>query len=261
MPKETRTPHVDEDGVRVFDDGGRRRVMRARFVVTALVIAVVTVVALSATAVLILRRDPGTRAAGEPSPPPVQGQEVAMQPGQAMAPRAVPKFPAARLDQVAKHEQGGKRLRPPPIVNPVTDRTDDPPRDSPASAAAEQEHRRVESLARDVVQGLKASGETRGIAAFPPPGTDPIKKGLVVPENFPLPEGYVRHYQITDDGKRLEPILMFSPDYQFVDANGQQVAVPDDGIVPPSMAPPGLPLRTLELPKSSDTAGSRADGR
>jgi len=181
MRRDTRTPQVDEDGVRVFADGGRRRVMRARIVVVVLVIAVVTVVALSATAVLVLRRDPGTRAAREPSLSPVQGGQVAMPQAQAMAPRAVPKVPTARVDQVAKHEQGGKRLRPPPIVNPVTDRTDDPPKDSAASAAAEQEHRRVESLARDVIQGLRASGETRGIAAFPPPGTDPIKTGLVVP--------------------------------------------------------------------------------
>lgn len=245
----------------MFEDSGRRRVMRARFVVAALVIAVVSAIVLSATAVLVLRREPGTRAARETSLPPVQRGEVAMRQGQAMAPRAIPKVPAAHVDQVAKHEQVGKRLRPAPISNPVTDRTEDPPQNSPASAAVEQEHRQTESLARDVIEGLRASGETRGIAAFPPPGTDPIKTGLVVPENFPLPEGYLRHYQITDDGKRLEPILMFSPDYQFVDANGQPVALPDDGIVPPNMAPPGLPLHTLELPKPPRTAGSRADGR
>ena len=32
------------------------------------------------------------------------------------------------------------------------------------------------------------------------------------PEGYPLPDGYVRHYQATDDGQRIEPILMFAPD-------------------------------------------------
>jgi hypothetical protein len=40
-----------------------------------------------------------------------------------------------------------------------------------------------------------------GIALFPPPGTKPIKQGVLVPEDFELPPGYVRHYQATDDGE------------------------------------------------------------
>ncbi len=107
----------------------------------------------------------------------------------------------------------------------------------------------MERMAEDYVDALRASGETRGLAAFPPKGTDPIKTGLVVPEGFALPEGYLRHYQTTDDGQRLEAILMFSPDYQLVDADGRPIPMPKDGIVPPEMAPPGMPLRTLELPK------------
>ena len=66
--------------------------------------------------------------------------------------------------------------------------------------------------------------------------------------DYELPEGYVRHYQTTDDGKRLEAILMFSPDYDFVDEHGNTVQVPDDGIVPPDMAPADIPLRRLEVP-------------
>ena len=96
---------------------------------------------------------------------------------------------------------------------------------------------------------LVAAGETEGIAAFPPPGTEPPKSGMVVPDDFVLPEGYVRHYQSSDDGTQLEPILMFSPDYEFIDENGQPVPLPADGVVPPDMAPPGLPLRWLDAPK------------
>ena len=106
-----------------------------------------------------------------------------------------------------------------------------------------------ELLARDVIPALIAAGEKEGIAAFPPPGTDPPKSGILVPEDYELPPGYVRHYQVTDDGKRLGAILMFSPDYEFVDQAGRPVPVPANRIVPPEMAPPGLPIRMLELPK------------
>ena len=114
---------------------------------------------------------------------------------------------------------------------------------------SDRDQQQLERMAREVIDGLKATGETRGLAAFPPPGTDPIKVGIVVPDGYELPPGYVRYYQVTDDGERLEPILMFSPDYEFVDGNGNPIAIPKDGVVPPEMAPPGLPLRTLELPK------------
>lgn len=92
-----------------------------------------------------------------------------------------------------------------------------------------------------------------GIAAFPPPGTDPVKIGIVVPDDFPLPEGYVRHYQVTDDGRDLAPILMFNPDYEWIDADGKRIELPADHIVPPELAPPGLPIRMLEAPKKSGT--------
>ena len=109
--------------------------------------------------------------------------------------------------------------------------------------------------ARDVIPALVEAGETGGIAAFPPPGTDPVKRGIVVPDDYALPEGYVRHYQATDDGKGLEPILMFSPDYEFLDENGKRIALPDDLVVPPELAPPGLPIRTLEVPEPGGSAG------
>src|SRR5262245_10846355 len=91
-----------------------------------------------------------------------------------------------------------------------------------------------------------APGEHAGMAVCPPPGTKPIKHGIVVPDDFELPEGYVRHYQTTDDGRRLPPILMFHPDFAGVDENGRPIVVPEDRIVPPELAPPGLPRRMLD---------------
>ncbi len=93
--------------------------------------------------------------------------------------------------------------------------------------------------------------EPSGIALFPPPGTKPIKRGIVVPDDFELPAGYVRHFQTTDDGKMLPAILMFHPDYQPVDANGQPVPVPEDRIVPPELAPAGLAVEMLEPPENA----------
>jgi hypothetical protein len=263
----------------VFDDRGQRRVPRARSVLGVLLIAVVAVVVLSATAVWFLRRGPGTHTASQTSMPPIEEQQVAKQ---AVVPLAhpVPKFPAAHVDQVATptrraaiSNRAADRAQANPAAasgqvnpgtgpvqeNPATDDAQDPARNS---AAAEQERRQLESVTRDVIDGLKAAGETRGLAAFPPPGTNPIKTGLVVPEGFELPKGYMRYYQTTDDGKRLEAILMFSPDYEFVDDSDKPIALPKDGIVPPEMAPPGLPLRTLEVPKAPRAAdsGSRRPG-
>jgi len=96
--------------------------------------------------------------------------------------------------------------------------------------------------------------EPSGIALFPPMGTDPIKRGIVVPDDFELPPGYVRHHQVTDDGVPLPPILMFHPDYQPVDEHGDPIAIPADRVVPPEMAPPGLAIKMLEVPDSGDPA-------
>jgi hypothetical protein len=72
--------------------------------------------------------------------------------------------------------------------------------------------------------------------------------GLAVPEDFALPPGYVRHHQSTDDGQPIEAMLMFAPDYQPLDANGRPVVVPADRVVPPELAPPGLPIRRITIP-------------
>jgi hypothetical protein len=100
----------------------------------------------------------------------------------------------------------------------------------------------------EVIDRLHQAGVYGGLGAFSPPGTRPPLVGIAVPEDFALPEGYVRHYQATDDGQRIEPILMYSPDHQFVDAANRPIAIPHDRVVPPELAPPGLPIRRIVIP-------------
>ena len=133
---------------------------------------------------------------------------------------------------------------------------------SPAPAAPEQSPHlrsrtgRPEAKPDEQTFTVNAPGERAGIAVFPPPGTKPIKRGIIVPDGFELPEGYVRHYQTTDDGRRLPPILMFHPDYEGVDAAGNPIALPEDRIVPPEMAPPGMPIERLEDVEHTRAAGA-----
>jgi hypothetical protein len=106
----------------------------------------------------------------------------------------------------------------------------------------------------------EGEGEKTGLALFHP-GTKPIKRGLVVPENFELPPGYLRHYQTMDDGRQLPAILMFHPDFKPTDANGQPVELPEHRVVPPALAPPGLPLTLLEVPEPlEDPPSGLGDG-
>lgn len=105
----------------------------------------------------------------------------------------------------------------------------------------------------EVIERLHKEGIHTGLGAFNPPGTRPPKIGLAVPEGYPLPEGYVRHYQATDDGQRIEPILMFAPDKQIFDANNKPIEIPADRVVPPELAPPGFPIRRIEIPPPVDS--------
>lgn len=104
----------------------------------------------------------------------------------------------------------------------------------------------------EVIGRLHQAGVHSGLGAFSPPGTRPPLVGLAVPEEFVLPEGYVRHYQATDDGQRIEPILMFSPDQPVFDASGRPIEVPKDRVVPPELAPPGLPVRRIVIPAPAE---------
>lgn len=100
----------------------------------------------------------------------------------------------------------------------------------------------------ELIDALRATGQREGIAAFNPPGTRPLLPGLAVPPDFELPPGYVRHHQVTDQGLDVEPILMFAPDVQFFDEQGRPIAIPENRVVPPELAPPGLPIRPVDLP-------------
>ncbi|MBL8344427.1 MAG: hypothetical protein JNN03_03230 [Rubrivivax sp.] len=104
----------------------------------------------------------------------------------------------------------------------------------------------------EVISRLQAAGVNGGLAAFNPPGTRPPLVGIAVSEDFELPPGYVRHHQVTDDGQRIEPILMFSPDHPVAvaaaRAAGASDASPQDRVVPPALVPPGLPIRQIVVP-------------
>lgn len=100
----------------------------------------------------------------------------------------------------------------------------------------------------EVISRLRAAGVTGGLAAFQPPGTRPPLVGLAVPDDFELPPGFVRHHQVTDDGQRIEAILMFSPDHPWVDAQGRRLQLPTERVVPVELAPPGLPIRRIVVP-------------
>lgn len=105
-----------------------------------------------------------------------------------------------------------------------------------------------EPTGAELIGALNDVGIRTGIGAFNPPGTSPPLEGLAVPEDFELPDGYVRHYQSTDEGVPIEPILMFAPDFTLYDASGRPIAMPGNRVVPPELAPPGLPRRRVRIP-------------
>lgn len=107
-----------------------------------------------------------------------------------------------------------------------------------------------------VIERLHERGIRSGLGAFSPPGTSPPLVGLAVPEDFVLPKGFVRHHQATDDGQRIEAILMFAPDYDQRDGAGEQIDIPKNRLVPPELAPPGMPIRRIVIPPSTDPAMS-----
>jgi hypothetical protein len=104
----------------------------------------------------------------------------------------------------------------------------------------------------EVIARLHAAGVSGGLGAFQPPGTRPPLIGLAVPDDYVLPEGYVRHHQATDDGQRIEPILMYSPDHRWYDAAGRPLPLPASRVVPLEHAPPGLSIRQIVLPPPAE---------
>ena len=107
----------------------------------------------------------------------------------------------------------------------------------------------------EVIRRLHEQGVHTGLGAFNPPGTSPPLVGLAVPRDFQLPPGYVRHHQFTDDGQAIEPVLMFAPGFQLYDAANRPIEMPRDRVVPPELAPPGLPLRRIAIPPPLESSG------
>lgn len=207
----------DSEGVRVVRTGVRRDVWAVTIVAAGIV-----------GGVLLLR----TGAAPPPAPPPpsrpvaptTSARPTPTTPDTTTAHDAdTPRLPRTRGAQLRALHQLGIRHTPGPDGKPQLD-------------------------AAPVIDALRAAGVHEGIAAFGRPGTDPPKSGLIVPDDFVLPEGYVRHYQSTDDGQALPPILMFHPDYTFTDEAGNPVPIPPDRVVPPELAPPGFPVQQLDVP-------------
>ena len=122
------------------------------------------------------------------------------------------------------------------------------PRNDPDDLAAYFRPGDPEPTGAQVIAALQQAGVRTGLGAFNPPGTSPPLAGLAVPEDFELPPGYVRHHQVTDEGVPIEPVLMFAPGFVLRDARGRPRAMPEDRIVPPDLAPPGLPLRSIRIP-------------
>jgi hypothetical protein len=177
-------------------------------------------------------------------PEPQRGPSSSSQPA-AGALAELPTPPASAPVSVARSQR-----RPAQPIHPNAPAAEDESSDADADDLASYfRPGDPEPTMAEVIEALNHAGIRSGIGAFNPPGTSPPLAGLAVPEDFDLPEGFVRHHQVTDEGEPLEPILMFSPDYEFYDAEGRLVAIPDNRIVPPELAPPGLPIREMVPPK------------
>jgi hypothetical protein len=200
---------IDDDGVKVVEVAGVRRG------VWLLVLALLVAGAAGLLALRLLLRE------GAPSEPDA----------------AVAAAPAVALEAPVP-------AATPRRVHPVR-RASAPPAPPPAASVAAPAPTPPELPAFSDEPGTGPSG----IGLFPPLGTDPPKSGLLVPEDFELPEGYVRHYQASDDGQSLPAILMFHPDYEWLDENGVAMPLPPDLIVPPELAPPGMPIERFEPPE------------
>lgn len=123
------------------------------------------------------------------------------------------------------------------------------PSNDPQDLAAHFRPGDPEPTGAELITALQEAGVRTGLGAFNPPGTSPPLEGLAVPDDFKLPDGYVRHHQVSDEGVPIEPILMFSPDFVLHDAKGRPIVIPANRVVPPELAPPGLPLRRVRVGK------------
>ena len=168
--------------------------------------------------------------------------------GQAPAPASV--AVAGRPAATATAASAAARAEPQRQVQPAPEGDADPTRDLRSYVM-----RGEKPTMNEVIKRLHEQGVHTGLGAFNPPGTSPPLVGLAVPKDFALPPGYVRHHQVTDDGQSIEPILMFAPDFQLYDASNRPLEMPKDRVVPPELAPPGLPLRRIVIPPPVDSSG------
>jgi len=230
------TPSVEDgDGVRVIREG---RSMVSAAVVVKVFAAMVVVAGVAALLVSprASRTTPERKGSAEAmSTVPAAAEPQAASPAPAIATAAR----APRRDDAAV-----------PIM-PTARSPDDLPGGDPNDIATYVSPGDPVPTMTEVIQAMHDMGDHTGIGAFNPPGTSPPLVGLAVPEDFVLPQGYVRHHQVTDEGELLEPILMFSPDGAFVDVSGREIAIPEDRVVPPEMAPPGLPIREITIPPAA----------
>lgn len=97
-----------------------------------------------------------------------------------------------------------------------------------------------EPTGAELIEALHDLGIRTGIGAFNPPGTSPVLEGIPVPDDYVLPEGYARHHQWTDEGEPIAPILVFNPDVVLYGPDGKPITLPENGVVPPHLKPPGL---------------------
>lgn len=148
---------------------------------------------------------------------------------------------AAAMDDRSAATHPARRVASPPAAQ-------DMPSNDPDDLAAYFQPGDPEPTGAQVIEALQQAGVRTGLGAFNPPGTSPPLVGLAVPEGYELPPGYVRHHQVTDEGVAIEPILMFSPDFVLHDAQGRPIAMPADRVVPPELAPPGMPRRQIQIP-------------
>jgi hypothetical protein len=208
-------------GIRVLRTSAARRIVRLTFLAMGVVV-------LAVVGALIALRVPGAARHDVPEPPRTNVATAAPDTRRSFV---IPP-PADAVAQADTSSPKEPAQRPRAV-----------PRPPPAPAA--------EPPAKDDVPfTINDSKEPSGVQLFPPMGTKPIKRGIIVPDDFELPTGYVRHFQSTDNGERLPAILMFSPDYEWVDAAGRPLTIPPDRVVPPELAPPGLPIQILEPPAS-----------
>jgi hypothetical protein len=204
---------------------------------------VVLVLALVGAAVVFFRL--GHRSADEATAPAAPAGKVGLNvPGRVQPESAAMKPQHPQAPAPAPPLRSGVRLVPkaangpaPVAVGAVEPQPVAPA--EPAPAAPGEEKAAANEMGED---------QLTGIALFPPPGTKPILRGFVVPDDFEVPQGYVKHYQTTDHGQQLAPILMFHPDYQLVDENGQPIPMPKDRVVPRELLPPGMPDQILKVP-------------